>query len=110
MAYDETLAEKIREVLSESRGITEKKMFGGLCFLLHGNMLCGVDNKSRMMIRVGPEKYDDSLKLKHARPMTFTGRAMRGMLYINPEGTTRLDSVRKWVDLAKNFVSTLPKK
>lgn len=110
MAYDDALANKIREVLEGKRGITEKKMFGGLCFLLNGNMLCGVDNKSRLMIRVGPEKYDSSLKLKHACKMDFTGKPMKGMLYIDPDGTKRKDSIKKWLDLASDFVKTLPKK
>ena len=110
MAYDEKLAEKVRESLNRSRGITEKKMFGGLCFLLNGNMLCGVDNKSQLMVRVGPEKYEHALKLKHARQMDFTGKPLKGMLYIAPEGTKRKDSILKWVNMAKDFVKTLPKK
>lgn len=110
MAYDETLAEKVREVLKGKRNITEKKMFGGLCFLLNGNMLCGVDNKSRLMIRVGPEKYESSLKLKHAQKMDFTGKPMKGMLYIDTDGTKRKDSIKRWLELASGFVKTLPKK
>lgn len=110
MAYDEKLADRVRNCLEEMQGITEKKMFGGLCFLLYGNMLCGVDNKSRLMIRVGPKKYDEALKLKYAQKMDFTGKPMKGMLYIDPEGTKRVDSIAKWINMANEFVKTLPKK
>lgn len=110
MAYDENLAAKVRESLKGKRGITEKKMFGGLCFLLNGNMLCGVDNKSRLMIRVGPEKYESTLKLKHTREMDFTGKPLRGMLYIASDGVKRRDSISKWINMANEFVKTLPKK
>ena len=109
MSFDETLAEKVRGVLKGKRGVTEKKMFGGLCFLLHGNMLCGVE-KNRLMVRVGPDRYDSLLKLKHAHPMDFTGKPLKGFLYVSPEGVKRKDSLAKWVDRSLEFAQSLPKK
>lgn len=110
MPYDETLANKIRDGLKNKRNITEKKMFGGLCFLLNGNMLCGADHKSQLMIRTDPETYETELKHKHAHIMDFTGRPMKGMLYIHPDGTKRRDSIQKWLNKAIDYVKKLPKK
>lgn len=76
MAYDEGLAQRIREHLDERRDVQEKAMFGGLAFMVRGSMTFGVI-KDELMVRVGPENYDDDVKKKHARPMTFTGRALR---------------------------------
>ena len=73
MAYDEALAERLRQVLDDQEGIRERKMFGGLAFMLHGNMCCGVE-QDRLMVRVGPDRYDEALGRPHARVMDFTGR------------------------------------
>lgn len=110
MAYDEKLAEKVRRILKGKRGISEKKMFGGLCFLHHGNMLCGVDNKSRLMVRVGADNYPKALKTKHAREMDFTGRPLKGMIYVDPEGTRNKAGLTKWIEMGLNFTRTLPRK
>ena len=83
MAYDEYLAERIRKALKRRKGITEKKMFGGICLLLDGNMVGGVVNDD-LMVRVGPDGYEDALKQPHARPMDFTGKPLKGMVYVGP--------------------------
>ena len=109
MAYDEALAERVRGVLKRRRGVSEKKMFGGLCFLVNGNMACGVVG-NELMLRVGPEAYEEVLALRHAREMDFTGRAMRGMVYVAPMGFHTDTQLRAWVDRAHTFAKTLPKK
>ena len=84
MAYDEGLAEIMREDLGELDGISEKKMFGGLCFLLNGNMVCGV-HKDGGMARVGKEREEEALKIDGVAPLSFTGRKMGGMVDISEE-------------------------
>ncbi|MBM3216980.1 TfoX/Sxy family protein, partial [Candidatus Poribacteria bacterium] len=86
MPYDENLAERIRRVVAGRHGVTEKRMFGGLAFLLDGKMFCGIAN-SDLMVRVGPERYEAALSLPHVRPMDFTGRPMTGYVYVGPEGS-----------------------
>lgn len=113
MGFDEQLAKKIEEALKGKRGIrgiVQKKMFGGLCFLHNGNMLCGVDNKSRLMVRVGPAQYEKALKMKHAKEMDFTGRSLKGMIYVDPEGAKSARDIARWIDIGLNFTKTLPKK
>jgi TfoX/Sxy family transcriptional regulator of competence genes len=109
MAYDEGLAERLREHFAETRGVTEKKMFGGLAFLLHGHMCCGIIGET-LMARVGPEQYEAALKRPHAREMDFTGRAMRGLVYVEPEGFESDRDLRRWLALAEKFVTSLPPK
>jgi len=106
MPYDENLAERIRRVVAGRHGVTEKRMFGGLAFLLDGKMFCGIAN-SDLMVRVGPERYEAALSLPHVRPMDFTGRPMTGYVYVGPEGSGFDEQVRAWVDEALAFVSTL---
>ena len=110
MAIDELLAERVRAALSGEKGITSKKMFGGLCMLHNGNMLCGVDNRGNLMLRVGPEQYEHALALPHAREMDFTGRPMKGMVYVEPEGFASEEDLKKWLALAMKFTGTLPAK
>lgn len=109
MAYDEALAERIRTHLTVVPGITEKKMFGGLCFLLHGNMVCGLTSED-FMARVGPDAYADSLARKHAKEMDFTGRPMKGMVFVDREGIGTKKSLASWIDPCVEFASSLPKK
>jgi TfoX/Sxy family transcriptional regulator of competence genes len=109
MAYDENLAQRIESVLKSGPEITQKKMFGGLCFLLSGNMLCGI-NGDKLMARVGQEKYEYALRQKHASEMDFTGKPLKGMIYVLPEGIKRKDSLTKWIDMCIEFVGTLPEK
>ena len=85
MPYDEELAGRVREVLRATEGVSERKMFGGLAFMLNGNMCCGVD-QTNLMLRVGPERYDEALAKPHAGLFDFTGRPMRGFVYVSQEG------------------------
>lgn len=109
MAYDEELAQRVREHLSNHEGITEKKMFGGLCFLFNGNMCCGMTGDD-LMLRVHPDDYEKTLTLAGARPMDFTGRPMRGMVYVAPAALSTSRSLRRWLNRALDFVATLPPK
>ena len=109
MAYSEDLAERVRKVVKRQLGISEKKMFGGLSFLMHGHMCCGVlDDK--LVIRVSRDEYKDILNEKNTAPMDFTGRALKGFVYVLPGGTKSDASLKKWVGQAVGFARTLPKK
>ena len=103
MSYDEKLAMRIRVVLSERDDVVEKKMFGGLCFLVHGAMCCGL-TKSDLMVRVGPKGYEEALAQRHARPMDFTGRPLKGMVYVAPEGLRSAAALARWVERGLAFV------
>ena len=109
MSYDQGLAERLREALEGRTGVTEKEMFGGLAFLLHGSMFVGIVHDD-LMVRVGPAQHDASLARPHARPMDFAGRPMKGFVYVAPEGIDSDAALAEWVRLALSFVSTLPAK
>jgi TfoX/Sxy family transcriptional regulator of competence genes len=109
MPYDEGLAQRIREVFEERSDVSEKRMFGGVAFLLHGNMCCGVV-RSELMVRVGPDAYDDSLTQPHAREMDFTGKPMRGMIYVSAEGIEADADLEQWLARGVAFSSALPAK
>jgi TfoX/Sxy family transcriptional regulator of competence genes len=109
MAYSESLAERVREVLGRRKDLTEKRMFGGLAFLVRGHMCCGVIG-DRLMVRVGPDAYDEALGRPHAREMNFTGRAMRGMVYVDPGGIASEKALAGWVERGLAFAETLPPK
>lgn len=109
MSYDEGLAERIRERLSDEIGVTEKKMFGGLCLLVRGNMCCGIVGET-LMARVGPDQYPECLELPYAREMDFTGKPLKGMIYVDPEGIAEDEDLKLWVDCCLGFMNTLPPK
>lgn len=109
MAFDEGLAHRVREVLSERVDLTEKKMFGGLCFLLGGNMCCGIVG-DELMLRVGPEAYKPTMARPHAREMDFTGRAMKGMVYVGVDGIAEDSDLAEWLAIAVAFAGSLPAK
>lgn len=109
MAYDEGLSEILRGDLAERAGITEKKMFGGLCFLLDGNMLCGV-HKNGAMFRVGKDSEAAALAIDGAGPMTFTGRRMGGMIDVVDAALAEDDKRAEWLRLSLEFVGGLPAK
>lgn len=96
MAYDEGLAERVRNVLDAERGLTEKKMFGGLAFLIDGKMCCGIV-KDELLVRVSSEHYAKAVKKPHARVMDFTGRVMKGFVMVAPEGVDRESDLEGWV-------------
>jgi len=109
MAFDEKLVERVRKELEGRRGVEERKMFGGLTFMVRGNMACGVD-KDRLMVRVGPEGMEAALKRPHAKPMDFTGRPMKGFVLVGPAATETDDGLDAWVARAESFASSLPPK
>jgi hypothetical protein len=109
MAYDEGLAARVREVFGERAAVEEKRMFGGLCFLVNGNMCCGVVGDT-LMVRVGPDGYQDALRRPHAREMDFTGRPLRGMIYVDPEGVSEDGDLAGWVRSGLTFAGSLPPK
>ena len=110
MAYDEILANRIRNCLEGVPQASEKKMFGGLCFLVGGNMACGVTNRGYLMVRVGADRYEEALSKPHVRPMDFTGRPLKGLVYIDPEGFRRDADLRNWIDVGVGFAASLPPK
>ena len=107
MSYDEQFAARVRRVLADRDDVVEKKMFGGLCFMVNGQMCCGL-TKSDFMVRVGREGYDDALAQQHARPMDFTGRSLTGMVYVAPPGTPTQAALARWVKRGVDFVSRHP--
>ena len=109
MAYDEGLAHRLRELLEDDDAVSEKKMFGGLCFLHGGHMVCGIVG-DELMLRVGPDAYEACLAEPHAREMDFTGRAMRGMIYVATEGFAEDEDLEAWVERGLVFARSLPAK
>ncbi len=109
MGYNEKLASRIRALLGKHRRFTEKKMFGGVAFLLDGRMCCGV-NKNDLIVRVGAKDYNGALSLPHTRPMDFTGRPTTGFVYIDSGGWSNDAALKKWLNMGVNYVSTLPRK
>ncbi len=109
MSYDESLYLRISAILKATKGVELKKMFGGVCFMHRGNMLCGID-RQRLMVRVGPNQYDLALSLKNASEMDITGKPMKGFIFVSEDGYKTDKSLSKWLDLGLNFTSTLPKK
>ena len=109
MAYDEALAQRVRETLRNKRGVTERKMFGGIAFMLRGHMFVGVLDRS-LMARVGPQSYERALAAQGVRPMDFTGKPMRGYVFVGAPSLKSEADLQHWVDLCADFVSTLPAK
>ena len=109
MAYDEGLAQRVRELLAEQDGVSEKRMFGGLAFLIRGNMCVGIV-KDSLMVRVGPDAYPRLVEEPHARRMDFTGRPMKGLLYVDPDGVESDADLRSWVGHGLAFAGSLPGK
>ncbi|MGH9991440.1 MAG: TfoX/Sxy family protein [Nitrososphaera sp.] len=108
MGYNEKLVRRIRALVGKRRRFTEKKMFGGVAFLLNGRMCFGVQ-KDDLIVRVGAEDYEGALALPHARPMDFTGRAITGFVYVDSKGWSKDAALKKWLDMAVGYVSTLRK-
>jgi TfoX/Sxy family transcriptional regulator of competence genes len=108
MAYDLKLAERIRTQL-EGKSFVEKKMFGGVGFLLNGNMACGV-NKDDLVVRVDPERHATLLKKPHVKPFDLTGKPMKGWLLVESAGASTAKQLSAWVKEGVDFASTLPPK
>jgi len=109
MAYNEKLAERIRKQFSDRSDVVERKMFGGLAFMVRGHMCCGVVGDD-LMVRVGLAGYKSALKEKYTREMDFTGKPMRGMVYVAAPGLTSTKQLGKWVERGLQFALTLPEK
>jgi len=109
MAYDEKLADRIREVLGPREGVTEKKMFGGLAFLLDGKMFVGVSG-DELLVRVGPERHQEALDRPNVRPMDFTGRPMKGYVFVEPAGCRTGKAIQSWVDWGAAVAEAAPEK
>ena len=110
MAYDEGLAQRIREILTEQDlAPVERNMFGGLSFMLHGNFACGL-TKENLVVRVGPERYAEALADPQGREMDFTGRPMKGWVYVDPDGYETDEDLAAWVQQGIDFALSLPPK
>ena len=109
MAFDESLAGRIRATLGNRPGLREQKMFGGLTFMLNGNMCCGV-LKDDLVVRVGAEAADAALEKVHTRPMDFTGRPLKGMVIVAQAGCETEAALRDWLERAVAFADLLPPK
>jgi TfoX/Sxy family transcriptional regulator of competence genes len=109
MVFDEGLAERIRNIVARDPGVTERKMFGGLCFLLDKHMSFGIVG-SELMVRVGPNSYSDALARPHARVMDFTSRSMRGMVFVSEAGISEDDDLEGWLKRGLDFARSLPAK
>ncbi len=106
----EELAERLRGELRHLPGYDEKRMFGGLCMLLNGNMCCGVTGDGRLLVRVGPQAYQEALRQPHAAEMDFTGQPLKGMVFVHPAGVETDDGLARWVGLGVGFAGALPPK
>ena len=109
MAYSESLASRIRDHVGQRRGVTEKKMFGGIGFLHYGNLLVGVWKHS-LIARLGPEQAAIALDAPHVIKFDITGKPMKGWVLVEPEGIETDDQLRVWIDKSLEFVSLLPRK
>jgi len=109
MTEDDRLAERVRLAMGEDPPVREMRMFGGIAFMIRGNMCCGVVG-GKLVARVGVDRYHKALARPHARPMDFTGKPIKGFLFIDAEGCRSSRQVAGWVRLAKEFALSLPEK
>ena len=107
---DSDLVVRIRETLARRRGISENRMFGGVCFYANGKMIGGATGKEELVVRVGPDKYEESLEEPYARPMDFTKRPMRGYVYVDAPGIVTDEDLRWWLDKGVAHARSLPPK
>jgi TfoX/Sxy family transcriptional regulator of competence genes len=104
MAYDEALADRVRKLLAGRNDVSERRMFGGLAFMVSDHMACGVLGPD-LIVRVGPDGADEALAQPHARPFDFTGRPSRGIVYVGPGGCATDEDLTAWLDRGLTFVS-----
>ncbi len=109
MAYNLEVASKMRAELQGITGLSERKMFGGIAFMIHGNLACGVQGES-LIVRVGPERHAEALEQPHARPFDFSGRPMSGWVYVDPGGFASAQDLKKWIQWGIEYAITLSKK
>ena len=109
MAFDEGLAERLRDILQDQNEVEEKKMFGGLGFMVSRHMCCGIVGE-KFIARVGGDNYENSLAKDHVQKMDFTGKPMKGMVYVAPDGIAEDEDLSQWVDVCLAFIRSLPPK
>ena len=109
MAYDAHLAQRVHKILAHTPNLVEKKMFGGIGYLVNGNMACGVLGES-LIVRVGPERYQQALSRPHIAVFDMTGRPMTGWVVVNPQAFESEGALESWVEVGLDFVATLPPK
>ena len=109
MPYDEGLAQRIREQVEAIPGVSEMKAFGGLSFLINGNMSVGVI-KEDLIVRVGPEKFEEAVASPHARPFDMTGKPLKGWILVAPQGYAEDQDLDRWIEQGVAFAQTLPPK
>jgi hypothetical protein len=109
MAFNEILAARIRDALARKKGVEEKRMFGGVGFLLNGNLLVGVW-KASLVVRLGPAEGEEPLKEPHVKVFDITGRPLKGWVLVGPEGAEDDDQLGDWIQRAAKFVGKLPAK
>jgi TfoX/Sxy family transcriptional regulator of competence genes len=110
MAYDEKTAERVRKLLSDRRDVVEKKLMGGLCFMVKGGMCCSVSGRGGLLVRVGPQAREQFLTEPHVGPMVMRGRTMAAFVRVAPQGYRTDAGLRKWIAQGLDFVATLPAK
>lgn len=110
MAYDEELAGRVREQLASQKDVTERAMFGGLAFLLHGNMVFAASSRGGLMVRVGGDAYERALAEPHAAAVEMSGRPMRGWILVDAAGVSQPRQLSSWIDRGLQLASTLPPK
>ncbi len=109
MAYDEKLVTRLRAILARRKGVSERKMFGGVCFMWRGHMCCGV-NADNLVLRLGKEGVDEAIRERHTKEMDFTGTPMSSMIYVTPRGYRADEDLKAWVERALAYVKTLTPK
>lgn len=109
-AYSEAMADRIREVIGFREGVEEKKMFGGIAWMINGNMAVGLTRNDGLMVRMLPEDVEKALGEKHVGPMEMTGRRMKGFVVVSPEGTESDEDLAAWIDSGAEFALSLPPK
>lgn len=110
MAYDKAAAERIRKLLSRRRGIAEKRLMGGVCFTVNGNMCCAVSVRGGILVRVGADAYPRMLVEPHVEPLEMRGRPVTGFVRVGPDGYRTDTALKTWVQRGLDFVATLPAK
>ena len=106
MAYNKNLAKRLQKAFQKYRGTASKEMFGGIAIMLNGKMCCGVI-KNNLVVRVGPKNYEKVLTKPNVRPMDFTGRPLRGFVYVTPAGCKSSKSLAQWVSLGVSYVNSI---
>ncbi len=109
MAFDEALADRVRDVLAARSELSERRMFGGIAFMVGGNMAVGILGED-LMVRLDPADAEKALAEPHVRPMDFTGRPAKNMVYVAPEGTASEESLAEWVEAGADHAASLPPK